>query len=159
MCSHMWLKTVPNHIRTEIQFIADHQTYTLELYTHQHQIHGYRWPSLLSQTAFLPTLSNYEGVLQGLWSQWITIIRMLVVPYCCQWLFQPILWIESISVTYWRHSTAVYVLMEVITYPRLSTQPIPLLSTHLHPITCHPWYYSCCKIVVQNPAVIASEHK
>ena len=45
-------KTVPNRTRTEIQFIAEHKTYTLALRTQKHQTHGYRWPSLLSQMAF-----------------------------------------------------------------------------------------------------------
>ena len=135
---------------------------------------------------FLPTLSNHQGALQGLWSQWMALIRMWVVPDCCQRLSQLILWIESISVTYWRHSTAVYafmaliriwvvphcyqwlsrpilwiesvsviywrhsttvcVVMEGITHIQRSTRPHhpPHPSCPPTPITCHPWYYSCC---------------
>ena len=72
--------------------------------------------------------------------QWMALIRMWVAPDCCQRLSRLILWIESVSVTYWRHSTAVCVLMEVLTRLRLPTRP-------LHPphITCHPWYYSHCE--------------
>ena len=39
-----------------------------------------------------------------------------------------ILWIESVSVTYWRHSTAVCVLMEGITHLQLRTHPPSYLS-------------------------------
>ena len=58
---------------------------------------------------FFPTLSNYEGALQGMWSQSITLIRMWVVPDCYRQLSRSILWIKSVSVTYWRHSTPVCV--------------------------------------------------
>ena len=49
-----FVKTDPNHTRTEIHFIAEHLFYcwTLNLYsctTQKHQTHGYRWPSLLSK--------------------------------------------------------------------------------------------------------------
>ena len=43
---------------------------------------------------FLSTLSNQRGTLQGLWSQWMALIRMPVILDCCLWLFWHILWIE-----------------------------------------------------------------
>ena len=81
--------------------------------------------------SFLPTLSNYQRELQGLWSQWMILIRMWVMPDCCQWLSCPILWIESISVTYCRHSTTVCILMEGITRPPATHLPTP--PTHPFP--------------------------
>ena len=57
---------------------------------------------------------NYAGIigLGLLWSQWVTLIRMWVVPDCCQQLSRRILLIESVSVTYWRHGTSICVLRE-----------------------------------------------
>ena len=66
--------------------------------------HGYRWPSTLSQTAFfhpcqtiMVTAANNSRLIQ---------------------------WIESVSVTYWRHSTAVCVFMEGLIHLRLPTHPL-----------------------------------
>ena len=110
--------------------IADHYTYTLVLprNTKQNmaidgQVCFHRW--------LLPTLSKHQGELQGLWTQWMILIRMWVMPDCSQQLSCPILWIESVSVTYWRHGTAVYILMEGITclwlptYPNHPSHPFP----------------------------------
>ena len=94
----------------------------------------------------LPSLSNCQDALQGLWGQWMSFIRMWVVPECYQfWLSRTILWIEYVSVTDWTHSNAVCVLMEGITPSSYS--PTPILSTYLLPITCHLWYYTCCEKV------------
>ena len=49
--------------------------------------------------------------------------RMWLVPNCCQQLSRPVLWIKSLSVTYWRLSTAVCVLMEGLTHLWLPTHP------------------------------------
>ena len=38
----------------------------------------------------------------------------------------------------------------------LPPPPIPPPPTYPPPITCHPWYYSHCKNVVQTPPVLAS---
>ena len=64
----------------------------------------------------------------------------IVVPYCCQWLSWPILRIESVSVTYWRHSTAVHLLMEGITRLWLTTHP------HHTPPT-RPLLHTTCDIL------------
>ena len=106
--------------------------WTLDLHsypTQKHQIRSYMAKSAFTD-GFLLTLSNHQGALQGLWSQWMALIRMWVVPDCCQQLSQPILLIESVSVTYWRHNIAVCVLMEDITRLRLPTHPTthPTLS-------------------------------
>ena len=55
--------------------------------------------------------------------QWMALIRMWVVPHCCQRLSRLIPWIESVSVTYWRHSTAAYVL--VVALPAFGYPPAP----------------------------------
>ena len=121
--------------------------------TQKHQTHGYKWSSLLLQTAYChpvrPPMCTTGPRVFG--ASIIALIRMCVVPYCCQWLSQLILWIESVSVTYWRHSTAVCVLMESIT--RLSIPTCPhhpshiLILPHSPPIMCHHWYHCCCKKV------------
>ena len=43
------------------------------------QVCFHRW--LLSNL-----LSNHEGALQGMWSHWMALIRMCVVPNCSQWM-------------------------------------------------------------------------
>ena len=71
-------------------------------------------------------------------------------PYV--WLSRSILWIGSVSVTYWRHSTATCVLMKGTYSPpptaHLSPPPtLPYLPPS-HPPTpyaCHSWYYSSCE--------------
>ena len=57
------------------------------------------------------SLSNRERAPQGLWSHWMALIRMCVVPNCSQPLSRPILWIVAVCATYWTHSTAVCLLM------------------------------------------------
>ena len=58
------------------------------------------------------SLSNRERAPQGLWSHWMALIRMCVVPNCSQPLSRPILWIVAVCATYWTHSTAVCLLMD-----------------------------------------------
>ena len=57
------------------------------------------------------SLSNRERAPQGLWSHWMALIRICVVPNCSQPLSRPILWIVAVCATYWTHSTAVCFLM------------------------------------------------
>ena len=59
------------------------------------------------------SLSDHQGALQGLSlvpNQWMALIRMWVMPFCCNDCL--ILWIESVSLTYWRHSTTLCILIE-----------------------------------------------
>ena len=53
----------------------------------------------------------------------MVLIRMYVVPNCSQRLSQPILWIVAVYATYWTHTTAVCLLMVVLTRFRLPTLP------------------------------------
>ena len=82
----------------------------------------------------------------------MTLIRMYVVLNCTQWLSWLILWIVTSCTTYWTHTTAVCVLMEVLTCLWLSTRPhhLPPLICAIHDITV------AVKKVAQNPAVLAS---
>ena len=84
------------------------------------------------------------GAIKGLWGQWVALIRMWLVPDCCQRLSRSVLWIQSLSVTYWRHSTAVCVLMEALTRLRLPTRP-------LHPpASCPPTPYNMSFLILQS---------
>ena len=65
-------------------------------------------------------------------------------PDCCKQLSRPILWIKTVSVTYWRYSIAVCVLLEGIIHLQLPTylhhppNPLPpasLLICTMHDIT------------------------
>ena len=57
----------------------------------------------------------------------MALIRICVVPNCSQRLSRPILWIVTVCATYWTHSTAVHVLMVVLTRLRLPSHlPTPL---------------------------------
>ena len=120
---------------------------TLKLYSstiQKHQAYGYRQASLFFRESFMLTLSNHEYALQSLWSQWTVLIKMCEAPSCCQWLSRLILWLVSVSVTYWRHSIAGSVLIEDITFlqlPHHHTSPLP--ATHL--CMCQVWHYRCCE--------------
>ena len=87
------------------------------------------------------SLSNHERAPQGLWSHWMALIRMCVVPNCSQRLSRPILWIVAVCATYWTHSTAVCLLMVGLTRLWLPTHsrhpPNPLPPAH-HPPTRPP---------------------
>ena len=69
------------------------------------------------------SLSNRERTPQGLWSHWMALIRMCVLPNCSQPLSWPILWIVAVCATYWTHSTAVCLLMVGLTRLWLPTHP------------------------------------
>ena len=90
----------------------------------------------------------------------MALIRMYVVPNCSQWLSWPILWIVTVCVTYWTHSTAVCVLMVALTRLQLLTHPHP----HHPPPPSHPLIRAICDITVavkkvaQNLAEIVIEH-
>ena len=108
--------------------------------TKKHKIHGYRWPSLLPQMAFL-TLSNHQGTLQGLQGQWMALIRMRVVLDCCQHndcfdLQCPVDWICFCHLPKIQHCCLCpnggYDLS-------LATHP-PTPTTHLSHIMYHLWY-------------------
>ena len=111
-------------------------------------------PPIDSQVCFhkglFSSLSNHERAPQGLWSHWMALIRMCVVPNCSQQLSRPILWIEAVCATYWTHITAVCRLMVALTCLWLPTHP------------CHPLIHTICDITVavkkvaQKPAVLAS---
>ena len=75
------------------------------------------------QRQLLLSLSNHEGALQGLWSQWTALIRICALPKWCQWLSQPRQWIVSVSVTYWRWHSTTCVLRESITHLQLPPSP------------------------------------
>ena len=93
--------------------------------------------------SFLPALSNYEDPLQSLWSQWVASIRMYIVPTCWQWLYQPILWIVFVSVTYWRYYNAACVLMKVISSLWLLTLSFPPPNLAQLCLTCPPIICDC----------------
>ena len=103
------------------------------------------------------SLSNRERAPQGLWSHWMALIRMCVVPNCSQPLSRLILWIVAVCATYWTHSTAVCYLMVGLTRLWIPTHP-------RHPPT-HPLIHAICDITVtvkkvaQKPAVLASYQK
>ena len=69
------------------------------------------------------SLSNHERAPQGLWSHWMALIRMCVVPNCSQQLSWPILWIVAVYATYWTHTTAVCLLILALTGLLLPTHP------------------------------------
>ena len=111
--------------------------------TQKHQTHSYRWLSLLSHMAFCcpcqTTKVHYRAF--GA-SAWMVLIKIWVVPDCCQRLSRLILCIESVSVTKWRHSTTLCVLMEGVTRLRLPTFP------HHPPHLTHP--YNVQSVVLQS---------
>ena len=114
------------------------------------------------------SLSNRERAPQGLWSHWMALIRMCVVPNCSQSLSRLILWIVAVCATYWTHSTAVCFLMVGLTRLRLPTHPrhSPATLPPAHPppshLPTHPLIHAICDITVtvkkvaQKPAVLAS---
>ena len=77
----------------------------------------------------------------------MALIRMCVVPNCTQRLSLPILWIVIVGVTYWKHTTAVCVLMVALTCLRSPAHP---LIRSICDITV------AVKKVAHNPAVLAS---
>ena len=93
----------------------------------------------------------------------MALIRMCVVPNCSQRLSQPILWVVAVGATYWTHTTAVCLLMVILTFLRLPTHPHHPPPTPL-PLA-HPLIRAICDItaavkkVAQNPAVLASQQK
>ena len=96
------------------------------------------------------SLSNRERAPQGLWSHWMALIRMCVVPNCSQPLSRPILWIVAVCATYWTHSTAVCLLMVGLTRLRLSTHPRCPPPTRPPPTRPppHPLIHAICDITV-----------
>ena len=66
----------------------------------------------------------------------------------------PILWIESASVTYFRYSTVVRVLIKGITHLQLLTLTN---STHLLIHATHDIAEASCEKVPHNPSVLASK--
>ena len=68
------------------------------------QVYVHRW--------FFVNPANPEGALQDMWNQGTALLWMCVVPNCCQRLFQPILWIVSVSATFSKHSAAACILIE-----------------------------------------------
>ena len=69
------------------------------------------------------SLSNHERAPKGLWSHWMALISMCVVPNCSQRLSRPILWIMAVCAIYWIHTTAVCLLMVALARLRLPTHP------------------------------------
>ena len=65
-------------------------TYT----TKKHQMHDYRWSSLLHRWLFDDPVKPPRCTTRT-FSQWMALIRMWVVPDCCQWLSHPIPWING----------------------------------------------------------------
>ena len=63
----------------------------------------------------------------------MALIGMCVVPNCSQRLPWPILWIVTVCVTYWTHTTAVCILMVVLT-PTFGLPPTPHTLTPTHPL-------------------------
>ena len=99
--------------------------------TQKHQPHGYRWPSLLSQSTFaIPVKPPRCTICTGSVGPVNVISKDVSDAKLLQQLPWLILWIESVSVTYWRHSSAICVLMERITHLRLPTHPTPLPPNH-----------------------------
>ena len=83
----------------------------------------------------------------------MALIRMCVVPNCSQRLSRPILWIVIVCATYWTHTTAVCVLMVVVTCLWLPTHPPP----PSYPLICATCDITVAvKKVAQNPAVLAN---
>ena len=118
LCMTGFVKIDPNHTRSEIHFIAEHKSLTLALARNtkhmaiDSQVCFQKWPFAVPVRPPRYT-TRFLGSVNG-------IKRIWVVPDCCQPLSWLILWIVSVSVTYWRHSTAVCVLMEDITRLQLS---------------------------------------
>ena len=105
-----------------------------------HQAYGYGWASLLSQMAFLEPVKPWWCT-TGPMEPVNGINKDVCGAKLHQRLSQPILWIETICVTYWTHSTAVCVLVEALTCIRL-----PTFSHHLPtPYMWHSRYSSRCK--------------
>ena len=122
--------------------------------------HWYRWPSLLSQTAFaipvrpLRCTTGPLGPVNGI-NKDVSGTRLLA--YDCLDLSHGFS-LQSVSVTYWRHSTAACVLVEGITHLRLPTcphHPSHPPPTCPPPITCHQWYYSRCEKSCSKPSSIS----
>ena len=57
----------------------------------------------------------------------MALIRICVVPNCSQRLSWLILWIVTVCVTYWTHTTAVCVLMVALTHLQLPTRDRPIM--------------------------------
>ena len=77
------------------------------------------------------SLSDHEGALLVLWGHWMALIRVCVVPNCSQRLSRPVLWIVTVSVTYWTHTAVVSVLTVPLTRLRLPTLPLQPPAHHL----------------------------
>ena len=92
------------------------------------------------------SLSNYECAPQGLWSQWMALIRMCVVPNYSQQLSQPILWIVVVCATYQTNTTVACLLMVALTRLQLPTHPRH--PPPHHPPPTHPLICAICDITV-----------
>ena len=123
-------------------------TYTLALPRNTKHMHGFRWPSLLSQMAFANPVKPQRCITGSL-----ELVNSINKDMCGARLLSmtvsAYLVIEPVSVTYWRHGTAVCVLIEGITFlwlithsSLLPTQPPP---AHSPLVMCHLWHYSSCE--------------
>lgn len=77
----MWLQLQKPSLRTNLKSnsLKQHSS-TIQTW----QVYFHRWQ----------TIKIY--ILQGLWSQWVALIRMCGVPNCCQWLSQPTLSVDCV---------------------------------------------------------------
>ena len=93
------------------------------------------------------SLSNHERAPQGLWRQWMALIRMCVMLNCSQRLSRSTLWIVTVCATYWTHTTAACVLMVALTptfgFP--PTLPPPLTPLQMPFVILQSLWKSCSK--------------
>ena len=113
-------KTGLNHTSTEIQFlsISERYTHALPRNTKDLAIDGqvcfYRW-------LFADAVKPWRCIS---WS-WGALIGLHGVPNYSSRQSGPPLWIVPVHVTYWRHSTALWVWMGALPHLRLPTHPPP----------------------------------
>ena len=133
-------KTGLIHTSTEIQFLSISGRYTHALPRNTNYL------AIDGQVCFYRRLFadavNWPRRCMS-WS-WGTLIGLHGVPNCSSRQSGPPLWIVPVHVTYWRHSTALWVRMGALPRLRLPTRP----HHPSHPPTpyrINPWYYRSWK--------------
>ena len=128
-------KTGLIHTSTEIQFLSISERYTHALPRNT------KYLAIDGQVCFYRRLfADAVKPRRCMSWSWGALIGLHGVPNCSSRQSGPPLWIVPVHVTYWRHSTALWVRMGALPRLRLPTRPHPPT-----PYRINPWYYRSWK--------------